>query len=112
MSFGDAIMSYYTWVYAKSFAFAAIILIAAGVLIAKGCDFAVSRVHSERKEFEREAIANGVGGLRGNGDFAWVDIAEETRLEYKRGFEDGRKSVFSEMRESGNLEPVPRIPAE
>lgn len=37
---------------------------------------------------------------------------EQLEKEYERGFEAGRKSVFSEMRESGNLEPVPRIPAE
>ncbi|MCA9094645.1 MAG: hypothetical protein KDA68_14255 [Planctomycetaceae bacterium] len=102
------------WFYNRLFV-AVLGTVAVGCLFAyKGCYMAeqASRVNSERKEFEREAIANGVGGLRGNGDFAWVDIAEETRLEYKRGFEDGRKSVFSEMRESGNLEPVPRIPAE
>lgn len=105
---GDAIAAYY----ARVVLFFAAVLLAAGVLISKGCDIAVSAVHSSRERFEREAIDNGVAGRRGNGAFAWVDIAEETRLEYKRGFEDGRKSVFSEMRETGNLEPVPRIPAE
>lgn len=110
---GDAIAAYY----ARAFVCVAIVLVAAGVLISKGCDFAVSRANKSayepRRIFENEAVNAGAGkwefGRRPEDDvFHFLDAEKE----YKRGFEAGRKSVFSEMRESGNLEPVPRIPAE
>jgi len=102
------------WFYNRLFV-AVLGTVAAGCLFAyKGCDMAeqASR-QDERRRFQAEAVTAGAGkwdfGRTPDGDiFSFLDAEKE----YKRGFEDGRKSVFSEMRESGNLEPVPRIPAE